>query len=80
MLQLILIAIVGLCLGNVAAQELRRVDDTELIQLLTGESNVVVLFSKYINIYILIDEVQPTWAYVCLYACICTGYWPPIYG
>lgn len=54
-------------MGNVAAQELRRVDDTELIQLLTGESNVVVLFSKYINIYILIDEVQPTWAYVDMF-------------
>ncbi|KAH8256506.1 hypothetical protein KR032_012293 [Drosophila birchii] len=49
MLQLIFIVIVGLCLGNVTAQELRRVDDTELIQLLTGESNVVVLFNTNKN-------------------------------
>ncbi|XP_036673277.3 thioredoxin domain-containing protein isoform X1 [Drosophila suzukii] len=46
MLQFILIVVIGLSLGNAAGQELRRVDDTELIQLLTGSSNVVVLFNK----------------------------------
>ncbi|XP_017005282.2 protein disulfide-isomerase A4 [Drosophila takahashii] len=46
MLQFIFMVILGLSLGNAAAQELRRVDDAELIQLLTGSSNVVVLFNK----------------------------------
>ncbi|XP_016977380.1 uncharacterized protein LOC108043272 isoform X2 [Drosophila rhopaloa] len=46
MLQFIFVVIIGLSLGNAAAQDLRRVDDTELIQLLTGNSNVVVLFNK----------------------------------
>ncbi|XP_017079961.1 thioredoxin domain-containing protein isoform X1 [Drosophila eugracilis] len=46
MLKLVLLAIISLSLENAAAQELRRVDDTELIQLLTGSSNVVVLFNK----------------------------------
>ncbi|XP_017052531.1 uncharacterized protein LOC108095785 isoform X2 [Drosophila ficusphila] len=46
MLQFIFLVILAFNLENSAAQELRRVDDTELIQLLTGNSNVVVLFNK----------------------------------
>ncbi|XP_017124046.1 thioredoxin domain-containing protein isoform X1 [Drosophila elegans] len=47
MLCFIFVVLLGLSLGdNAAAQDLRRVDDTELIQLLTGNSNVVVLFNK----------------------------------
>ncbi|XP_052858054.1 thioredoxin domain-containing protein isoform X1 [Drosophila gunungcola] len=47
MLCFIFFVLLGLSLGNNAqAQDLRRVDDTELIQLLTGNSNVVVLFNK----------------------------------
>ncbi|KAH8314283.1 hypothetical protein KR074_010745, partial [Drosophila pseudoananassae] len=41
---ILFIAALSLVSGN--AQELRRVDDTELIQLLTGSNNVVVLFNK----------------------------------
>ncbi|KPU79621.1 uncharacterized protein Dana_GF17881, isoform B [Drosophila ananassae] len=43
---LLLVFIAALSLGSGNAQELRRVDDTELIQLLTGSNNVVVLFNK----------------------------------
>jgi len=66
MLQFILIVVIGLSLGNAAGQELRRVDDTELIQLLTGSSNVVVLFSK-LGIYVYIQkEIQLTCT-VCIW-------------
>ncbi|KMZ05743.1 thioredoxin domain-containing protein isoform X1 [Drosophila simulans] len=46
MLHLVSVVIIALGLGCAAGQDLRRVDDTELIQLLTGSSNVVVLFNK----------------------------------
>ncbi|KAH8295443.1 hypothetical protein KR018_011130 [Drosophila ironensis] len=46
MLLLFSIAWLVLGLGSGAAQDLRRVDDTELIQLLTGSTNAVVLFNK----------------------------------
>ncbi|EDW98840.1 thioredoxin domain-containing protein isoform X1 [Drosophila yakuba] len=46
MLHLISLVVIALSLGCAAGQDLRRVDDTELIQLLTGSSNVVVLFNK----------------------------------
>ncbi|XP_032578688.1 uncharacterized protein LOC6619637 isoform X2 [Drosophila sechellia] len=46
MLHLVSVVIIALGLGCAAGQDLRRVDDTELIQHLTGSSNVVVLFNK----------------------------------
>ncbi|XP_043653993.1 thioredoxin domain-containing protein isoform X1 [Drosophila teissieri] len=46
MLHLISAVVIALSLGCAAGQDIRRVDDTELIQLLTGSSNVVVLFNK----------------------------------
>eukprot|EP00099_Drosophila_melanogaster_P023539 NP_651326.1 uncharacterized protein Dmel_CG11790, isoform A [Drosophila melanogaster] len=46
MLHIVSVVIIALSLGCAVGQDLRRVDDTELIQLLTGSSNVVVLFNK----------------------------------
>ncbi|XP_034665910.1 uncharacterized protein LOC117899762 [Drosophila subobscura] len=48
MLLFIILSVLGLSLGNVNGSDLDRVDDTDLIHLLSVEKNVVVLFTKQI--------------------------------
>ncbi|XP_034130960.1 uncharacterized protein LOC117585547 isoform X2 [Drosophila guanche] len=48
MLLFIVLSVLGLSLNNVNCSDLDRVDDTDLIHLLSVEKNVVVLFTKQI--------------------------------